>query len=170
MLNKIILYNIIKYFIIYYFGIHIRYRFFTYFNNDNLVIEVDQSESWVSLDSTRGIIDSYYESLSNHDLTWQELWAKDGIFTDSSGTLYAAGSDAILASFTPFLKGVKDVTITQRIIDGNWACYIVNYVYINKSGESMKQKVAETWQMANGRLQELTIYFDITAYRKFMFG
>ena len=122
------------------------------------------------MDSTRDVIDSYYKSLSDHDLVWQELWAEEGIFTDSSETLHASGKDAILASFTPFLKGVKEISIARRIIEGDSACYIVRYVYINKNGESMEQQVAEVWRTMNGRLQELIIYFDLTRYRKFMFG
>ena len=34
----------------------------------------------------------------------------------------------------------------------------------------MSQDVAEVWQVKDGKLTKLTIYFDLTAYRSFIRG
>jgi hypothetical protein len=122
------------------------------------------------MDDTQTLLDQYYQSLKDKTDAWTDLWLGDGVFSDASKTLHAEGKDAVIASFTPFLKGVNDVSITGRIVEGSNACYIVNYTYVNKSQDSMQQKVAEVWQTEDGRLKELTIYFDLTAYRNFLQG
>jgi len=40
----------------------------------------------------------------------------------------------------------------------------------NSKKEQMKQDVAEIWEVRGGKLASLTIYFDLTAYRRFMQG
>lgn len=119
---------------------------------------------------TRQVIDRYYQSLKDKNESWQELWSDDGVFSDASQTLHAVGKEAVITSFTPFLKGVTDIAIAERIISDNQACYVVDYTYTNRNQETMQQKVAEVWSVQGGQLKELTIYFDLTAYRKFIQG
>lgn len=118
----------------------------------------------------KDIIQQYYDSLDQKDNKWQELWSDDAIFGDASQVLNAKGKEAVIQSFTPFLRGVAHVEIKQLIIDGDNACVIAHYDYINPKGEKMSQDVAEVWEVKNEKLSKLTIYFDITAYRTFMRG
>ena len=120
--------------------------------------------------STKDLIQQYYESLNKKDDIWQTLWADDAVFSDASNVLNAKGKAAVIQSFTPFLKGVVQVKIKQLIIDGNNACAIVAYNFINPKGEKMSQDVSEVWEVNNEKLSQLTIYFDLTAYRSFMRG
>ena len=114
------------------------------------------------------LIKIYYASLNKKDDAWQELWAKDASFQDASKTLDASGRDAVIASFTPFLKGVISVSIKQLLVEDNTACVIASYVYGNQKGEKMDQDVAEIWEVSEDKLKKLVIYFDLTAYRSFM--
>ena len=75
-----------------------------------------------------------------------------------------------LKTFTPFLKGVAALKISQMIVEGEKACFIISYTYVNQKKESMDQDVAEVWEVRGGKLAEATIYFDLTAYRRFMQG
>jgi ketosteroid isomerase-like protein len=118
--------------------------------------------------STKDLVLSYYDSLNRKDGKWQELYSEDASFADASQTLNAKGKAAVLQSFTPFLKGVESVKVKQLIVDGKDACAIVSYDYVNPKGAKMRQDVAEVWQVNNGKLTQLTIYFDLTAYRNFM--
>jgi len=118
--------------------------------------------------STKELIQSYYDSLDRKDSEWQELYANDAVFSDASQTLNANGKVAVTQSFTSFLKGVEKVTAKQMISEGDAACAIVGYVYVNPEGNKMSQDVAEVWEVRNGKLAKLTIYFDLTAYRSFM--
>jgi ketosteroid isomerase-like protein len=118
--------------------------------------------------TTKELVQRYYASLRNKDITWQELYAENAVFSDASKTLNANGKTAVIQSFTPFLKGVKGVEVKQVITEGEDACAIINYDYVNPKGETMIQDVAEVWKIKGGQLSSLTIYFDLTVYRSFM--
>lgn len=120
--------------------------------------------------STKDLIQQYYDSLNQKNDKWKELWSDDAIFSDPSQTLNAKGKIAVIQSFTPFLMGVVHVNIKQLITDGNTVCAIAHYGYKNPKGERMSQDVAEVWEVKNGKLSQLIIYFDLTAYRNFMRG
>lgn len=118
--------------------------------------------------NTKEIVQSYYKSLGSKDDEWKELLLQDVVFSDASQTLLAEGKQAFIQSFTPFLKGVAGIKIKQLIIEGENACSVVSYDYVNSKGERMSQDVAEICEVKNEKLARLTIYFDLTAYRDFM--
>ncbi len=118
--------------------------------------------------STQDVIGSYYESQSRKDDLWKDLWADDAVFSDASQTLLARGREAVIQSFTPFLKGVESLKVSQMIVEDSRACSIISYTYVNPKGEKMNQDVAEVAEIRDGKLARLTIYFDLTAYRNFM--
>ncbi len=120
--------------------------------------------------TTRQLILDYYQSIREKNDRWQALYTEDAVFTDASLTLNARGKPAVIQSFVPFLKGVADVQVSSLIVEEDRACAIADYVYMNPKGERMSQSVAEVWRCKNGKLAELTIYFDLTAYRSFMRG
>ncbi len=118
--------------------------------------------------STQNVIDRFYQSVINHDDGWKGLWADDVVFRDASGSLHAEGRSAANQSFVPFLKGVAGLDVRQRIVEGPHACYVVSYTYVNSKGENMHQDDAEVWEVRDGKLAKLTIYFDVTEFRSFM--
>ena len=118
--------------------------------------------------NTRDIIQSYYKSLDKKDDTWKDLYSEDAVFSDAAQILSAKGKEAVIQSFTPFLKGVEGVKVRQLIAEGEDACAIVGYDYVNPKGKKMSQDVAELWKVRGNKLVKLTIYFDLTAYRSFM--
>ena len=120
--------------------------------------------------STKELIQSYYNSLSDKNGTWKDLYSEEAVFSDSSKVLNAKGKAAVIESFTPFLTGVASVKVKQLIIENGDACAVVEYEYMNAKGERMNQDVAEIWETRDAKLSRLTIYFDLTAYRSFMRG
>ena len=120
--------------------------------------------------STKDLVQKYYESQNKKDDQWKDLWAENAVFSDSSQTLLAKGKEAVIQSFTPFLKGVEALKISQIIVEDERACSIISYTYVNPKGEKMNQDVAEVSEVKDGKLARLTIYFDLTAYRSFMRG
>jgi ketosteroid isomerase-like protein len=120
--------------------------------------------------TTKELVQSYYDSLIRKDSQWQDLYSDDSVFSDASRNLLAEGKKAVIQSFTPFLKGVAGLKVSQAIIEGEQACFIISYIYVNSKKEQMKQDVAEMWEVRGGKLARLTIYFDLTAYRLFMQG
>ncbi len=119
-------------------------------------------------EATQDAIDRFYRSIIDKNDDWKELWADDVVFRDASDTLHAEGRAAAIQSFTPFLKGVAKLEVRQRIVQGSNACYVVAYSYVNPKGENMQQDDAEVWEVRDGKLSKLTIYFDLTEYRNFM--
>src|SRR5690349_9256939 len=113
--------------------------------------------------STEEVIKSYYESQNKKDDQWKDLWSDDAVFSDASQTLLAKGKESVIQSFTPFLKGVASLKISQMIVEGERACSVISYVYVNPKGEKMNQDVAEVSEVKDGKLARLTIYFDLTA-------
>jgi ketosteroid isomerase-like protein len=118
--------------------------------------------------STHDLVQSYYNSLNRKDDKWQELYDTDAVFSDASKTVNAKGKAAVIQSFIPFLQGIESVKVKQMIVEGAEACAIAGYLYVNSKGQKMSQDVAEAWKIRNGKLAELTIYFDLLAYRNFM--
>lgn len=110
----------------------------------------------------------YYESLARKDDKWQELYAEDADFSDASRTLSAKGRQAVVQAFVPFLKGVAGVKVKQLIVEGDRACAIIGYDYVNPKGKKLSQDVAEVWEVKGEKLITEVIYFDLTEYRSFM--
>jgi len=133
-------------------------------------LPIGKEDLEVKIMSTQEVIKSYYESQNHKDEKWKDLWANDAVFSDASQTLLAKGKEAVIQSFTPFLKGVDALKISQMIVDDGKACSIISYIYVNPKGEKMHQDVAEVAEVKNDKLAKLTIYFDLTAYRRFMQG
>ena len=119
---------------------------------------------------TEDVISSFYESVNNKDDKWQALWSEDAMFSDAAGILDAHGRQAVIQSFTPFIKGVARLKVSQKIVEGQKACFIISYTYVNPKQQDLDQDVAEVWEVRDGKLAKLTIYFDLTAYRQFMRG
>ena len=119
---------------------------------------------------TRELITRYYASLNAKDDTWKSMWGEGAVFSDASSTLNAEGQQAVIASFEPFLRGVRAASIIDSIVDGLKACFVVRYTYVNQRSETLVQDVAEVWESDGEKLSRLTIYFDLTAYRTFMRG
>jgi SnoaL-like domain len=119
---------------------------------------------------TKELITKYYASLNAKDDTWKSLWAASAVFSDASKTLDAQGLEAVIESFTPFLRGVSSVAVIDSIVEGSKACFVVRYTYVNQRSETLVQDVAETWESDGQKLSKLTLYFDLTAYRTFMRG
>jgi ketosteroid isomerase-like protein len=114
------------------------------------------------------IIRNYYESLASKTDAWQQGLADDVVFADASRKLHAEGRDAFIQSFTGFLRAVERVQLQQLIVEGNDAAAVVSYDYASPTGGKLHQDDAEIWQIVDGKIAALTIYFDITEFRAFM--
>lgn len=118
--------------------------------------------------TTADIIRNFYDSLAHKTDAWQRNLADDVVFADASQRLHAEGRDAFIQSFTGFLRAVERVELRQLIVDGDDAAAVVSYDYVSPSGGRLHQDDAEIWQLADGQIAALTIYFDITEFRTFM--
>jgi ketosteroid isomerase-like protein len=118
--------------------------------------------------ATADTIRHFYDSLASKTDAWQENLADNVAFADASKRLHAEGRDAFIQSFTGFLRAVESVQLQHLIVDGNDAAAVVSYDYVSPSGGRLHQDDAEVWQIVDGKVVALTIYFDITEFRTFM--
>jgi ketosteroid isomerase-like protein len=118
--------------------------------------------------TVKEILQSFYNSLANKNNDWQKNLSEGVIFSDASQKLHAEGKYAFIQSFTGFLRAVENVQVKQIIIEDTSACAVVSYDYISPKGNKLHQDDAEVWKIAEGRIESLTIYFDITEFRNFM--
>jgi ketosteroid isomerase-like protein len=54
--------------------------------------------------------------------------------------------------------------IKQMIVEHDSACVIGNYDYTFPNGKSINGDVAEIWNVKNGKLDSLTIFFDTLTF------
>lgn len=78
----------------------------------------------------------------------------------------ARGRDAHANSI--FFRFVKALEVKTMIVEGERACAVVNYNLESPKGERFSCDVAEIWEIKNGKLDSLAMYFDTVAYQKFM--
>jgi ketosteroid isomerase-like protein len=116
----------------------------------------------------KDIVEQYYDNLVQKNAVWPTLFADDVIFADAGMNINQAGKEAVTKSFEKFLETIEDIRVKQIITENENVCAIVRYSYKNSEGEELSQDVAEIWKVKDGKLSSLTIYFDITAYRRFM--
>jgi ketosteroid isomerase-like protein len=114
------------------------------------------------------LLQNYYKSLGQKDTVWHDLYADDATFADASQIINAHGKEDVIRSFTAFLIGVEKIMVKEIIGEGENLCAVIRYDYINPKGVKWNQDVAEIWKVKDGKLVQLTIYFDLIAYRNFM--
>ncbi len=122
----------------------------------------------MSIMTVKEILQSFYESLSKKNNDWQKNLSEKVVFSDASMRLHAEGKDAFIQSFTSFLRSVETVQVKQFIIEGTNACAVVSYDYRSPKGNTLHQDDTEIWKIVDGKIESLTIYFDITEFRTFM--
>jgi len=116
----------------------------------------------------KDLVEQYYDNLVQKNSVWPTLFSDDIIFADASMSINQAGREAVIKSFEQFLKTVEDIRVKQLITENENVCAVVRYSYKNSEGEELSQDIAEIWKITGGKLSSLTIYFDITAYRRFI--
>ncbi len=118
--------------------------------------------------TVKEVLQSFYDSLAKKNNDWQKDLSENVEFSDASKRLHAEGKEAFIQSFNGFLRAVEKVQLKQLIIEGNNACAVVSYDYISPNGNKLHQDDAEVWKITDGKVDTLTIYFDITEFRNFM--
>jgi len=117
---------------------------------------------------TRDVVQRFYDGLARKDSSWQDNLSESVAFSDASGKLSALGREAFVKSFSGFLRAVDKAQLKQLIVEGPKAAAVVSYEYVNPAGGRLHQDDAEVWNVENGLIVSLTIYFDITEFRGFM--
>jgi len=111
---------------------------------------------------TKEILQRYYDGLSKKE-GWQSLLSEDISLT---GTVATASKGKELFVNNAFLKMVRDLKVKQMIVENENACAVVSYDLVSPKGKHFSSDVAEIWNVKDGRLASLAIYFDTAEFQK----
>lgn len=114
--------------------------------------------------TTKELLDRYYERLSGKGELGPLL--SEDFMLAGTGAKEARGRDAHADNL--FFRFVKSLEVKTMIIDGERACAVVHYALVSPQGDGFSCDVAEVWEMKNGKLASLAMYFDTVEYQKFM--
>ncbi len=117
---------------------------------------------------TKDVVQGFYHSLARKNNDWQKDLAENVVFSDASNRLHAEGKQPFIQAFESFLRSVEKVRLKELIVEGPNATAVVAYDYVSPKGSRMHQDDAEVWKVSDGKIEALTIYFDITEFRAFM--
>ena len=114
--------------------------------------------------STRATIEAYFAALQA-GASWQDHFDDDVVFT-SHGTpaKRVAGLGAVVASTRGFYGMIEGVEVHAVLVDGVRACALTRYALRPPVGDPFESEVAEVFDVADGRIVALTIYFDSAPY------
>lgn len=116
--------------------------------------------------STKDILEIYYRGFAQKQ-GWDIVIADDFKFVggDMTKTEPITGKQAYIDIISRFSRLFKAMRVKEMIIDGDKACVIGNYDYVFPNGKSINGDVAEIWRVKDGKLAELTIFFDTLTFQ-----
>jgi hypothetical protein len=119
----------------------------------------------VTVPDTSELMDTYYDRLAERR-GWEELLS-DGIRFTGPNT-QTEGKAAFILANNRFLQAVRSFEVKQQLTDGKTGCAWLTYQLESPKGARTELDVLEIWHAANGKLDQMTIYFDTAAFRSFL--
>ncbi|MFZ0452254.1 MAG: nuclear transport factor 2 family protein [Ignavibacteriaceae bacterium] len=118
--------------------------------------------------NTKELLDIYYKGFAEKS-GWEDVIADDFKFTggDMTKTDPVIGKSAYIEVIKRFSKLFKSMRVKEMIVEGEQACVIGNYDYEFPGGKKINGDVAEIWEVKNGKLGSLTIFFDTLSFELF---
>ncbi len=115
------------------------------------------------------LLNVYYEGL-NGGKDWVFVLSDDFRFLegDMTKTDPLVGSNSYVEVIKRFSKLFTSVRIKEMIVEGNKAFVLANYDFVFPGGKRINGDVAEIWEIKEGKLDMLTIFFDTDSFRKFL--
>ena len=115
---------------------------------------------------TKGLIQEYFDSLEQKS-GWEEFLADDIAFASFiTPVKQMAGKSAYLESTSRFFSMISAVEVKNLIVDGDRACALTRYQLQPPAGPTFESHVAEVFEVKDGQIASLEIYFDSAPYPK----
>ena len=116
--------------------------------------------------TTRDTIQSYFENLSAKS-GWEAFLSDDMAFTSFTSPIkHATGRDAYLGATKGFFSMIKALEIKSILVDGERACTFTRYELQAPGGPAFESHVAELFEVRDGKIKSLEIYFDSAPFPK----
>ena len=116
--------------------------------------------------TTRDTIEAYFSSL-RQKTGWDSFLSDDMTFTSFAGsTKRVNGRAAYLDSTKRFFSMITAVEVRDILIDGPKACALTRYELQPPAGPAFRSDVAEVFELRDGKITALEIYFDSSPFPK----
>jgi len=116
--------------------------------------------------TTRDTIQTYFDSLEQKQ-GWEDFLADEMTFTNFAGaTTQLTGRDAYLKATKGFFSMITALEVKDLLVDGEKACALTRYELQPPAGAAFESHVAEVFEVQDGKITSLGIYFDNTPFPK----
>lgn len=118
---------------------------------------------------TKELLEAYYHGLSQKN-GWEAVISDDFKFIGGDMTKRdpIVGKKAYIEILQRFGKLFGNMRVKEMFIRDNDAFVVANYDYVFPGGKAVNGDVAELWKVKDGKLDELTIYFDTLSFEKLL--
>ncbi len=118
--------------------------------------------------NTKELLDFYYDGFARKE-GWKEVIAEDFRFIggDMKNRKPVTGKAGYLGVIERFSKLFTSMRVIDVFVDGDHAFVLAGYEYKFPGGKKIGGEVAEYWKIRDGKLAELTIYFDTLTFQQF---
>jgi len=115
--------------------------------------------------NTKQLLDTYYNGFAKKE-NWESVISDDFKFYggDMTNKTPIIGIQGYIKVIDRFSKVFTNMKVKNMVIDGDKASVIGNYDYTFPNGKKMNGDVAEIWEVKNGKLDSLAIFFDTLTF------
>jgi len=116
--------------------------------------------------TTKDTIQNYFESLKNKS-GWRAFLSDEMLFTSFVSPIKrVAGKEAYLQATDRFFSMITAAEVKDLIVDGDRACALTRYQLQPPGGPVFDSHVAEVFEVRDGKIVSLDIYFDSAPFPK----
>jgi limonene-1,2-epoxide hydrolase len=116
--------------------------------------------------TTRDTIQGYFDSLKQKG-TWGDFLADEMMFTSFTTPIKrVTGKDAYLEATKRFYSMINALDIKGILVEGARACVLTRYELRPPGGPAFESHVAEVFEVEDGKIKALGIYFDSAPFPK----
>ncbi len=116
---------------------------------------------------TKALLETYYSGFAQKK-GWESVISDTFRFTADSmeKTNISIGKESYMNIIARFSQLYQKMHVKKMIVEGNNASVIANYEYLFPNGKRISGDVAEFWEVKDGKLDALVIYFDTLTFDK----
>ena len=116
--------------------------------------------------TTRDTIQGYFSSLKQK-ISWDSFLSDDVKFTSfTTPNKRVSGRAAYLEATKRFYSMITALEVRDLLVDGQKACALTRYELQPPGGAVFHSDVAEVFEVRDGKITSLEIYFDSSPFPK----
>jgi ketosteroid isomerase-like protein len=116
--------------------------------------------------ATKDVLQGYFDCLEAK-LGWEDFLAEDMEFTSFTSPIKrVTGKRAYLEATKRFYSMIKALEVRGLLVEGEKACALTRYQLQPPVGPVFESHVAEVFEVRNGKIKVLHIYFDTAPFPK----